>query len=181
MREEHWKPVKGYEGLYSVSDMGRVMSHYHGKDRILKGVMTPGGRSGVVRGRDGSRLAVSLHRAGRQATKFIHTLVLETFAPDRQPGEEARHGEGGAYDNRYPESLSWGTHEENMGADKDRDGTYNRGPKLAESDVREILTMHSTGTWSRSSLAEKFDVTDAAIGHVLKGRRHRRIWLEFNA
>ena len=33
---ETWKPVSGYEGLYEVSDTGRVRSLKFGKARVLK-------------------------------------------------------------------------------------------------------------------------------------------------
>ena len=39
MEEEVWKPIKGYEGLYEISNLGRVKSlHYRstGKEKILK-------------------------------------------------------------------------------------------------------------------------------------------------
>lgn len=35
--KEEWRSVKGYEGLYEVSNMGRVKSLYYGKERILRG------------------------------------------------------------------------------------------------------------------------------------------------
>ena len=34
--EEIWCPINGYEGLYEVSDKGRVRSIKFGKERILK-------------------------------------------------------------------------------------------------------------------------------------------------
>ena len=34
--KENWKDIEGYEGLYQVSDKGRVKSFKFGKERILK-------------------------------------------------------------------------------------------------------------------------------------------------
>ena len=33
---ENWKAIAGYEGLYWISDQGRVKSFRHGKEKILK-------------------------------------------------------------------------------------------------------------------------------------------------
>ena len=33
---EIWKPIKGYEGLYEVSNFGRIKSLKFGKERIIK-------------------------------------------------------------------------------------------------------------------------------------------------
>lgn len=34
--EEIWRDIKGYEGLYQVSNLGRVKSFHGGSERILK-------------------------------------------------------------------------------------------------------------------------------------------------
>lgn len=36
MQEEIWKDIKGYEGLYKISNYGRVKSFHFGKERIRK-------------------------------------------------------------------------------------------------------------------------------------------------
>ena len=48
---ETWKAIAGYEGLYEVSDKGRVKSLWNGKEKILK----PGKNSSGY-------LLVSLHK-----------------------------------------------------------------------------------------------------------------------
>ena len=42
MEEEVWKPIKDYEGLYEVSNMGRVKNLNYkgsGKEKILKNIV----------------------------------------------------------------------------------------------------------------------------------------------
>lgn len=44
--EEIWKPIKGYEGLYEVSNLGRVKSlkrWHHQREQILKNKFTTDG------------------------------------------------------------------------------------------------------------------------------------------
>jgi hypothetical protein len=111
---EHWRPVVGYEGKYSVSDLGRVRSepqtwavrhrtHTQG-GRILP--QTPGGRLGKYR-------RVHLHANGSHRCLYVHALVLGAFVGPRPEGAEILHGEGGPGDNRWV-NLAYGSREENL-------------------------------------------------------------------
>jgi hypothetical protein len=64
---ENWKPVAGFEGLYEVSDLGRVRNAV---GRVLKPNPTLGGYAGV-----------HLYSGGKHTRKRrqISRLVLETF------------------------------------------------------------------------------------------------------
>ena len=66
--EEIWKEVKDYEGLYEVSNLGRVKSLKWGKERILK----PGNGSA-------SYLVVVLSKNSKTKTKTVHKLVAIAF------------------------------------------------------------------------------------------------------
>lgn len=68
---ENWKNVAGYEGLYQVSDLGRVKSLKYGKVRILK--PQPDG--------DGYPY-VTLCREGKRKLIHIHRLVAKAFIPN---------------------------------------------------------------------------------------------------
>lgn len=118
-RPAHWLPVIGWEGLYEVSDRGEVRSldrWIPQQQRLFPGrVLKPG--------RDGHYLFVHLCYNGKSVSRKVHSLVLEAFAEPRPAGLEACHGPGGKLDNRWPENLSWGTKDKNLGPDKVRDGT----------------------------------------------------------
>jgi len=79
MSKEIWKPVKGYEGLYQVSNLGRVKSleriveRSNGSkqtinERILKGVLN-----------SAKYLHLNLCNQGVIKSKLIHQLVAESF------------------------------------------------------------------------------------------------------
>lgn len=79
---EGWLPVVGYEGLYEVSDRGRVRS----LDRIVKrgsGTVRLRGRvlkAGIQRSSDGHQTGgriVTLCRDGKRRTRLVHQLVVE--------------------------------------------------------------------------------------------------------
>ena len=109
MTAEKWKPVVGYEGLYEVSDQGRMRSLSRRdargalrKERLLKPYVMKHGHHQTGLTKDG-------------VTKYhlIHRLVLEAFVGPCPEGMEACHGEGGPADNRV-ENIRWDTRSENM-------------------------------------------------------------------
>ena len=81
MTGEIWKPVVGYEGIYEVSNMGRVRSlerkvlHSHGSLRIQNPRVLKPGKAG--RG----YLFVGLYNAEGRKLKTIHHLVATAFLP----------------------------------------------------------------------------------------------------
>lgn len=153
----------GYEGLYGVSDLGNVRSA-----RRRKGSRGGPLRPGLSRA---GRLTVVLHKDGKRRTRLVHHLVLEAFTGPRPPGQEARHGPGGALDNRHV-NLCWGTPAENY-QDKIRDGTDNRGErhgnaKLTEAAVLECRRRYAAGERLRVLVAE-FGVTTAGMSNAISG------------
>ena len=105
---EEWRDVKGYEGRYQVSSMGRVKSLERKdclgrtvKERILKPNV-------VGRG----YLRVILYAGGKTRTFFVHRLVCEAFHenPDNKP--QVNHINEIKTDNRAS-NLEWATAREN--------------------------------------------------------------------
>jgi hypothetical protein len=101
---EVWRDVVGYEGLYRVSSLGRVMS--------LPRTTTRGGLLKQNVGTNG-RLEVNLTRNGQQKVHRVHSLVAEAFLGPRPTGMEVRHLDGNATNNSAG-NLAYGTHAENM-------------------------------------------------------------------
>lgn len=107
---EQWLPVVGYEGLYEVSNQGRV----RGVTRRVNfgGKMTGAsriefGRVLVQRNAPKGYLQVNLRRNGTHKFRTVHQLVLEAFVgPRPEPDWHACHNNGIPDDNRL-ENLRW--------------------------------------------------------------------------
>ena len=95
MTDEIWCPIKGYEGLYEVSDKGRVRSIKFGKERILK----PG------RNNKGY-LLVGLRKNGEKKTYKVHRLVAKTFTPNPDNLPEVNHKDENK-ENNSVHNLEW--------------------------------------------------------------------------
>ena len=104
MEEEVWKPIKGYEGLYEISNLGRVKSlNYRGtgKEKILKNIEDYKGY-----------LEVCLTKNGRHKIFRVHRLVAEAFIPNPENKPCVDHINTIKNDNRI-ENLRWVTNKEN--------------------------------------------------------------------
>lgn len=111
---EVWLPVVGYEGLYEVSDWGRVRS-------VDRTIVDSIGRSRFWPGKvlsfkphPGGRPVVGLTRGGRSKTALVHTLVAAAFIGPRPKGSEVRHWPDPDPTNNRPSNLQYGTKSENM-------------------------------------------------------------------
>jgi len=167
---EVWKPVVGAEGLYEVSDQGRVRS----LDRKVRYV---NGRTARYKGRllrpfrSPRMVKVCL---GRGVNRTVHSLVACAFLGSPPINSEICHNDGNAANNRL-ENLRYDTRIANA-ADKRRHGTHLEGSrcphaKLNEKEVLEIRRLYNSGS-PQNSLAYRFGVTKQAIHRLI----HRRTW-----
>ena len=130
---ELWRPIDGYDGLYEVSDLGRVRS----LDRIIetsKGLRKYRGR--VLRQSQSAKyLTVTINYLGRATTHYVHKLVADAFLPPSSSSSSSSssdgvwvlHGPNGALDCSVS-NLYYGTPTQNM-LDKRRDGTDHNARK----------------------------------------------------
>ena len=102
---EIWKDIEGYEGLYQVSNKGRIKSLNYkrtGKEGILKGKADKNGY-----------LIVFLYKNRKPKPFLIHRLVAEAFIPNVNDLPEVNHIDENK-ENNHVENLEWCTRKYNM-------------------------------------------------------------------
>ena len=104
MDTETWKDVYGWEGVYKVSNQGRIMSFKSNKN----------GRVMSIKNKKGCYLSFILCAKGRKSRSVkVHRLVAETFIPNHENKPEVNHKDSNRQNNKAS-NLEWVTHKENM-------------------------------------------------------------------
>lgn len=108
MTKEEWRPIKGHEGKYEVSNLGRV----RGLDRYVESTSRWG--STYQKFCKGVILSTRKSNSGYLQTinnKYMHRLVAEAFIPNPEHKPEIHHINHNKLDNRV-ENLMWVTRKE---------------------------------------------------------------------
>lgn len=104
--EEVWKDIAGYEGLYQVSNLGRIKS----LDRIVKRKSQPnlpivGKILNPRKGKNGYAY-VSLSKEAKRKTANVHRLVAEAFVEKHEGCNVVNHIDGNK-ENNICDNLEW--------------------------------------------------------------------------
>lgn len=111
---EEWRDVPGWEGLYQVSDQGRVRS----LDRVVRGAYgSTWLRRGVIlklHAEWSGHMTVKLQADNRGKKNMkVHQMVLSAFVGPLPEGKVTRHLNGKPSDNRLA-NLEYGTYQQNL-------------------------------------------------------------------
>jgi hypothetical protein len=169
---EVWKAIKGYEGHYEVSNLGRVRS----LDRTITTVRGPRVKRGRIikfqlAGRGYPK--VELQLVGCVQTVYIHQLVAYAFVGVRPSGWEINHKDGNKLNNcssnlEYLTRSNNQKHANDIGLKSDR-GEGNAVSVLKNEDVLEIRRLVGLGH-TQVSVAKKFGVSFQHVSDI-----HRRL------
>jgi len=117
--QEVWLPVRGYEGLYEVSDHGRVRSLDRVSEFICRGKIKRTAFEGQLIAltacgpKPHQYVGVKLTKGGEPKTHRLHRLVAEHFLPGDAPGMEVNHKDCDKQNNSVA-NLEWVTHQQNQ-------------------------------------------------------------------
>lgn len=166
--EEIWKDIPEYEGIYMISNKGRVKSlHTRICDINKVGViLTPVKRGGYDR--------VSLQKKGAIKWKSIHRLIMIAFVPNPNNFPIINHINGIRNDNSL-DNLEWCTQSRNVshafeiGLKIAAKGTRHGRCKLSENNVLEIRRLIVEGK-NNKEIGNKFNVSKTHIGYIKSGK-----------
>lgn len=127
---EVWKDIEGYEGLYQVSNFGRVKSleridslGRHRREKILKTDINNKGH-----------LSVKLSKNGVRKKYLIHRLVAEEFLPNPEKKPIVHHKDHNKLNNNV-DNLVWLTHEEHAAEHPERN-------EASSKALRKVCSKH---------------------------------------
>jgi len=171
--KEIWKDIVGYEGLYEISNLGRVKSY----DRIIKhsiiGEYIKKGKDKVCMiGNHGYGSIKLTDYTGNSKKKLLHRLVAKTFIPNPENKRTVNHKDGNKLNNSV-DNLEWATDSEqqlhafNTGLSS-HTGQNNPSSKMIEDEVRFIRESNLKGV----ELAKMFNISPTTISSI----RNKKIW-----
>jgi RNA recognition motif-containing protein len=111
--EEFWRDIIDYEGLYQVSNLGkvkaceRVVKHPKGGNKILKEKIRC-----LVKDSNGYEV-VDLYKNGKGKMMKVHRLVSIAFIDNPEQKNQVNHKNGIKSDN-FVNNLEWSTNQENL-------------------------------------------------------------------
>lgn len=166
MSMETWKPVKGYEGLYEVSDRGRVRGlkrtvikkngvPFTAKECMLTPHRTPKGY-----------LLADLWKENKEKRLYIHRLVAEAFIPNPGALKEVNHKDENK-ENNTVENLEWSSRLENV-----RYGTgIKRGGQSRSKKVYQYdMECHLIKVWDSTRACEKDGHDHTSVSDCCRGK-----------
>ena len=182
MPNEQWKNIPGYEGVYQVSDHGRIKSLPRPWQKQIR-FLNPWLNS------TGYRL-VDLYNGNnsKPIKHHIHSLVLTAFTGKRPNGMECRHLDGNRQNNQLY-NLCWGTASQNQ-QDRlihktDNSGSKQWQAKLTDSNIYKIKQLLKQGRNNNhgpkityKEIAQIFDVHLSTIGRIANGKTWKHILSE---
>ena len=159
---EIWKPIKNHEGIYEVSNTGKVrrtQTGYIQKQRL--------NADGYV------KVTLTVNSIAKDFR--MHRLVAEAFIPNEENKETVNHKDGNKTNNNV-ENLEWCDRHEQMfhayrlGLKKAAKGCDNYNSALTEEQVRFIREHYKPHSkeWGTVALGKMFGLNNATIGDVVR-------------
>lgn len=177
---EEWKDIDGFEGLYQVSNKGRVRS----LDRIITRKLPNKTEKVKLKGKvisnrdNGSGYKyVSLGRR-KNGKKYVHRLVASHFISNENEHLHINHLDHDR-GNNVVENLEWCTIQENceykVKNNRVPHGTLHHRAKITSDDVREVRRLLAEGNLLQREIGCIFGISSSSVRDIKDGKTWRRV------
>ena len=173
--EEIWKDIKGYEGSYMISNLGRARSidriiiRSDGVERTIKG--------GILKQHNNKAgyPSFGVWKDNKRVLLMTHRIVLSEFVQNNDKTLVVNHKDGDK-ENNLLSNLEWCTQKFNIDHAMNNGLFDNRGikhgnSKISESDVLKIRKLHKDGL-NHQEIADKIGVKRRNVTSIV----NRKTW-----
>jgi hypothetical protein len=160
---EQWKEIDGYDGLYQISDFGRVKSLKGCNERILKQTINKYGYMIIYLSKDSIKKTLSVHR-----------LVAQSFLEYKTDKLFVNHIDANKTNNHIS-NLEWVTPKENTAHAikhnllKSLYGEENGKTNLTKEIVRNILKLYWLDKLNVTKIASLLKINRRTVNSIVKG------------
>ena len=173
---EEWRDIKGYEGLYQVSNVGRVKSlkktitYVNGRKNDMKEKILS-----ICSDKDGYG-TLGLTKNKKRYNKKVHRLVAEAFVYNKDKKPDVNHINGVKRDNNF-NNLSWCTKSENT-KHAIKNGLWHPPIKKGVDSGRSTLTVEDVKNIRKSigktlkSLSIEFKTSSSVVHRIIKNKTY---------
>lgn len=171
---EIWVPIKGYDGIYEISNIGNVKSL---PKKWVSGHSTVRSHTGKIikpTNNQHGYLYVSLSNGEFKKTFKIHRLVAMAFIPQIENKNIVNHKNGIKTDNSV-DNLEWVNSSENMihavktGLTNPRKGVKSNLSKLNDEIVKQIREIYFGKKITQKEIAVMYGINQSNVSHIIKG------------
>lgn len=164
---EIWKDIPEYEGMYQVSNFGRIRS----VDRIDNIGRKQKGQIIKSLSHDLGYQRVKLSKDGKLKNYLVHRLVAQAFLMLKGKAGEVNHKDGNKQNN-HVDNLEWVTRSDNILH------AFRTGITVRKLDVEAVNFIRRNykrnhKKYGAIPLAERFGVTPQTIHNVMANRNHK--------
>lgn len=174
---EIWKPVVGWEGLYSVSNFGRVRREAwnyprYTKPKILKAHPACRRYPKVV-------LVCTFENRGKK-TCSVHRIVAQAFVPNEEGKPQVNHIDSDVM-NAHASNLEWTTQKENIqyafeqGRKTTRKGSESNLCKINEEKVTSLYREILSGEKSLNQIAKDYGIHPSSVSAIKTKRNWKHL------
>lgn len=171
MQKERWKSIKGYIGMYEVSDFGRIRS----LDRVSSDGKKLKGKVLKKYIRFDGYCTNAVSKNGKVCTKKIHILVADAFIKKDKTRKFINH-KNGDKSNNYYKNIERVTFKENMihAYDTGLNNTYGENHHNGRLSNKQVLEIFDSALTVRE-LKEKYKIPQQVVSDIKTGRKWSRI------